>query len=388
MISLLSRLFISDRQNYSDPAVRSAYGILCGAVGIFFNLLLFCAKIFAGTLSGSLSITADAFNNLSDAASSIVTLLGFKLSEKKPDSSHPFGHGRIEYIAGLVVSFLILLMGCQLAQSSFEKIRSPEPTVFSSTAVVILALSVAIKLYMALYNRSVGKKIRSAAMCAAASDSISDTVATTVVLLCMLISHFTALDIDAYCGLLVSVFILITGVRSVRETVSPLLGQPADPETVKQIHDIVYSFPEALGLHDLVIHDYGSCRRMVTLHVEVDADGDMLKLHDAIDNMERVLSKKLSCEATIHMDPVVQNNKELDDVRRYIEEYIRAEHRDLHIHDFRMVKGNTHTNVIFDIVLPYSEKHPEAVVEDLKRQINAYDSRYFAVINVDSQFVE
>lgn len=386
MITLLSRLFIRNSRDYQNAAVRTSYGVLCGAVGIFFNLILFCAKFFAGTLSGSVSITADAFNNLSDAASSVVTLIGFKLSEKKPDSSHPFGHGRIEYIAGLIVSFLILLMGWQLAQSSVSKIFSPEPIEFSALSIVILSLSIAVKLYMALYNRAVGKKIRSAAVSAAATDSISDAVATLVVLIAMLVSYGTSVNIDAYCGLLVSIFILIAGIRAARETVSPLLGQPADPETVNQIREIVRSFPEAIGIHDLVVHDYGSCRRMVTLHVEVDADGDILAMHDAIDNMERTISRKLSCETTIHMDPVVQNDTELEDVRRYIEEYVRSEHRELHIHDFRMVKGNTHTNVIFDIVLPYSEKNPGEIVEDLKRKINEYDSRYFAVINVDSQY--
>lgn len=386
MITLLSRLFIRNRNDYADPQVRCAYGMLCGLVGIFLNICLFALKFFAGILCGSVAVTADAFNNLSDAASSAVTLIGFKLSEKKPDFSHPFGHGRIEYVAGLVVSFLILLMGFQLGEDSIQKLFTPADVRFSILTAVILLISIFVKLYMSFYNRSIGKKIQSAAMGATAADSISDTVSTAVVLIAMLFSHTTDFPLDAVCGLLVSVFILITGIRSTRDTVSPLLGQRPEPETVEEIRRIVLSFPEAIGLHDLVIHDYGCCRRMVTLHVEVDAKGDILAMHDAIDVMERTLAQKLACEATIHMDPIVQDDPELQAVRRHVEEYVRAQGQNLQIHDFRMVKGQTHTNVIFDIVIPYSEKAPAQIVENLKRLVNEYDSHYFAVINADTQY--
>lgn len=387
MITFLARLLIPDYRDYTSARVRTAYGVLCGLTGIFLNLCLFALKLFAGLISGSVAVTADAFNNLSDAGSSAVTLIGFKLAEKKPDSSHPFGHGRIEYISGMIVSFLILLMGYELAQSSVQKILSPEPVTFSYLTAGILAVSIGVKLYMSLYNRGIGKKIRSSAMSATATDSISDAIATTVVLISMIVSRFTAVNIDPYCGLLVSVFILIAGIKSARETISPLLGEKADPEAVEEIHRIVMSFPEAIGMHDLVIHDYGCGRRMVSLHVEVDAGGDILDMHDAIDNMERAISHKLSCEATIHMDPIVQDNPELDAVRQYVEEYLRAENLDLKIHDFRMVKGQTHTNIIFDIVIPFTEKHPAQLVENLKRKVNEYNSSYFAVINADAQYV-
>lgn len=386
MITLLSRLFIRNHKDYADAQVRCAYGVLCGSVGIVLNIGLFALKFFAGILCGSVAVTADAFNNLSDAASSAVTLIGFKLSEKKPDFSHPFGHGRIEYVAGLIVSFLILLMGFQLGDDSIQKLFVPNQVQFSYLTAIILLVSIFVKLYMSFYNRSIGKKIQSAAMGATAADSISDTVSTTVVLVTMLFSRHTDFPIDAVCGLLVSVFILITGIRSTRDTVSPLLGQRPEPETVEEIRRIVLSFPEAIGLHDLVIHDYGCCRRMVTLHVEVDAKGDILAMHDAIDIMERTLAQKLSCEATIHMDPIVQDDPELKAIRRHVEEYVKAQGQNLQIHDFRMVKGQTHTNVIFDIVIPFSEKEPDRIVENLKRLVNEYNSHYFAVINADTQY--
>ena len=302
MIRLLSRWLIPDRDNVSSPAVRRAYGTLCGAVGIALNILLFIGKFFAGQLSGSIAVTADAFNNLSDAGSSAVTLLGFRLAGKKPDTDHPFGHGRIEYISGLIVAGLILLMGVELAKSSFDKILHPEAVTFSLMAIAIMAASVCVKVYMWLYNRAVGRKIKSAAMEATATDSLSDTVSTLAVLLAMLIGKWTGLAVDGYVGLVVALFILFSAYKAAKETLSPLLGQAPDPALVQQIRDIVLSNDTVLGVHDLVVHDYGPGRLMITLHAEVPAHGDIMAMHDVIDNIEKELMERLHCHAVIHME--------------------------------------------------------------------------------------
>lgn len=386
MISFLARIFIKNSSDCADSKVRFQYGTLCSVVGIVLNIFLFAFKFFAGIISGSVAVTADAFNNLSDAGSSVITLFGFKISEKKPDSSHPFGHGRSEYIAGLIVSFLIILMGFELAKSSVEKIITPQNIDFSVIATVILAVSIAVKLYMAFYNRRIGKKINSPALFATSTDSISDAIATSFVLAAMLFCKFTNINIDPYCGALVSLFIIIAGIRSASETISPLLGKSADPQTVAEVEKIVMSYPEALGIHDLIAHDYGSGRQIISLHVEVDATKNIIELHDAIDNMERRINDELSCLATIHMDPIELDNPELVKVKDMIRDYLSVNHPGVTTHDFRMVRGNTHTNVIFDAVIPFDEKNPSEIIEHLKRRVNEYNSSYFAVINVDSKY--
>ncbi|MBQ1255238.1 MAG: cation transporter, partial [Clostridia bacterium] len=287
MIGFFVKLFIKDSENTRDPAVRSAYGTLCGVAGIVFTLLLFGCKLFAGLISGAISVVSDAFNNFMDAASSVITLIGFRLSEQKADKDHPFGHGRMEYLAGLLVSLLILLVGFELGKSSLQKIFSPEEVTFSLTAVVILALSVAVKLYMAYYNFKIGKKIDSAAVKATGADSLSDCIATGAVLACLLISRFTGLQLDAYCGLAVSAFILFSGLRAAKETVDPLLGKAPDKEYIYRITAIVFSQPCVSGIHDLIVHDYGPGRTMISLHAEVPADADILEMHDAIDRIEK-----------------------------------------------------------------------------------------------------
>ena len=305
MIELLAKRFIRDRENLKDPAVRRAYGTLCGAVGIALNVLLFLGKFFAGTVSGSIAITADAFNNLSDAGSSAVTLLGFRLAGKKPDPEHPFGHGRIEYVSGLIVAGLILLMGVELVKTSVGKILHPEAVDLTAAALVILAVSVAVKIYMGLYNRAVGRRIDSPAMLATAKDSFSDAAATSAVLAATLVGKFTGLKIDGWVGLLVAGLILRAAWEAAQETLSPLLGQAPDDEFVRRIEDIVMGHEGVLGIHDLVVHDYGPGRVMISLHAEVPAEGNILELHDVIDNAEMALQKELGCEAVIHMDPVV-----------------------------------------------------------------------------------
>ena len=285
MIELLARWCIPDRDNVTSPSVRRAYGTLCGIVGIALNILLFAGKFFAGQLSGSIAVTADAFNNLSDAGSSAVTLLGFRLAGRKPDTDHPFGHGRIEYISGLAVAGLILLMGVELAKSSVDKILHPEEVTFSLLALGILAASVCVKLYMWLYNRRIGKKIKSAAMEATAMDSLSDTAATAAVLLAMLVGRWTGLAVDGYVGLVVALFILASACKAAKETLSPLLGQPPDPALVQEIRDIVMAHSTVQGIHDLVVHDYGPGRCMISLHAEVPAHGDIMEMQDVIDKM-------------------------------------------------------------------------------------------------------
>ncbi|HPE16902.1 MAG TPA: cation diffusion facilitator family transporter, partial [Oscillospiraceae bacterium] len=304
MITALARRFIKNYENVKDPAVRQSYGVLCGAVGIGFNLLLFLGKFSAGLLSGSIAVTADAFNNLSDAGSSVITLLGFQLAGKKPDSGHPFGHGRIEYISGLVVSLAILLMGVELGRTSFLKILNPEPVDFSLLAVGILVASICVKLYMASYNSAVGKKIDSAAMRATATDSLSDTMATSGVLLSMLLVRFANLNVDGWFGLVVAALICFAGYKAAKETISPLMGQPPTPEFVDSIRNYVMSHDKVLGYHDLIVHDYGPGRRMVSLHVEVPVSMGFMAAHDMIDNIEIGLGHRLGCDVTIHMDPI------------------------------------------------------------------------------------
>lgn len=387
MIRMLSGIFIKNREDVTDPAVRKAYGILCGAVGVFLNVLLFAGKFFAGTVSGSIAITADAFNNLSDAGSSIITLMGFQLGDQKPDSEHPFGHGRIEYLSGLLVSMLIILMGFELARSSVEKILHPAPVEFSQLTIVILAASIAVKLYMCFYNRAVGKRIDSSAMHATAMDSLSDSVATTAVLIASLVGHFTQLRIDGWCGILVALFILWSGLNSARDTLDPLLGQPPSPEFVAKIRGIVMAHQEVLGVHDLIVHDYGPGRRMISLHAEVPANENVLELHDEIDNIETELREKLGCEAVIHMDPIVVDDGVTEETRQRVAALVTCIDDQISIHDFRMVSGPTHTNVIFDAVVPFQFRlTDEQVREKIKTAVRTLNGNYFAVVKVERSY--
>ena len=389
MIKLLARWCIPDRENVTSPTVRRAYGTLCGAVGIGLNLLLFLGKFFAGQLSGSIAVTADAFNNLSDAGSSAVTLLGFRLAGRKPDTEHPFGHGRVEYISGLAVAGLILLMGVELAKSSVAKILHPEEVTFSLLALGILAASVGVKLYMWGYNRSVGRRIRSAAMEATAMDSLSDAASTAAVLLAMLVGKWTGLAVDGYVGLLVALFILFSAYKAARETLSPLLGQAPDPELVQEIRDIVAAHSAVQGIHDLVVHDYGPGRCMISLHAEVPAHGDIAELHDVIDNIERELAEKLHCQAVIHMDPIVTDDAAVAALRRRVAEAVKQVDPRMTIHDFRMVRGATHSNLIFDAVLPFSaEKTPEQAAQEIRQLVREMDGSYFAAVTVERSYVD
>ena len=388
MIKLLTKLFIKDHENVTSAAVRRAYGTMCSLYGIFLNLLLFAGKYFAGLISGSVAITADAFNNLSDAGSSIITLLGFAIAGKKPDPDHPFGHGRAEYLAGLVLSGVIILMGFELVKSSFEKILHPEPISSGLLPAVILVCSILVKFYMCLYNRSVGKKINSAAMQATATDSLSDSIATTVVLLSMGISYFFHVNIDGYAGLLVAVFIIYAGFNAAKDTVSPLLGQAPDPEFVQQVADIVTAHPEVVGIHDLAVHDYGPGRVMVSLHAEVSGDGNIFDLHDAIDTAETELKEQLGCIATIHMDPIEADNTEVSQMRAAVAEKLKELDDVISIHDFRMVPGPTHTNLIFDAVVPADyKKSDEELAASIRQHIHQTWPDRYAVVNIDHSYI-
>ena len=384
MIQLLARVFIKNQEDVENPKVRQAYGVLCGTVGIVLNMLLFAGKWLAGFLSGSIAITADAFNNLSDAGSSVLTLIGFHLSGQKPDQKHPFGHGRMEYISGLFVSVAILIKAVELIQSSVHKLIHPEAIEGSPLILAILMVSVCVKVYMAYYNKKIGKKINSAAMAATAADSMSDTIATSAVLFSTVISMAAGVNLDGWCGLLVGVFILYSGVQALKDTVDPLLGQAPDKALVEQIQSLVTSYPVVQGIHDMMIHDYGPGRRIVSLHAEVDAKGDILKIHDEIDNIERKLRETLNCHATIHMDPVEADNEEVRKLRLQTAKLIAGMELNLSIHDFRVVKGETHTNLIFDVVVPFECPLKDSeVIEKIEEGIQQYPGNYYAVIQID-----
>lgn len=387
MISVLARIFIKNPKDYKSQDVRKKYGMLTGILGIILNVILAVGKFIAGILSGSISIMADAFNNLSDAGSSVISLLGFCMADKKPDHDHPFGHGRMEYIAGLFVSLLIMVMGFELAKSSIEKIIHPKDVEAGLVSIVILIIAIIVKIYMHLYNRIYGARIDSASMKATAVDSLSDTIATTVVLISIIISHYTGINIDGYAGVLVSLFIFYAGIRSVKETVDPLLGQAPDKDFVQSIREIVAKYPEIVGIHDLIVHDYGPGRRIISLHGEVSEEGNIVILHDIIDRCERELSESLGCMATIHMDPITLNDERVDALRFAILEDIKKFDSKVTIHDFRVVDGPNQTNIIFDAVLPNtSRKTEKQLKEELDRIIKSLPGNCAGVITIDRQF--
>ena len=387
MIDWLVRHLVRDWEHTEDPAVRERYGVLAGGVGIFLNLLLSLGKFFAGVLTGSIAVTADAFNNLSDAGSSVVTLVGFKLAGQKADAGHPFGHGRMEYLAGLLVSLMILLVGVELGKSSIEKILRPEVVEFSPVSVAILAASILVKLWMGRFNRILGRRIGSAAMEATAADSLSDVAATSAVLAGTLIGHFAHVSVDGWFGAAVAVFILRAGWGAARDTVDPLLGSAPDPELVRAIRELVLSHPQVTGMHDLVIHDYGPGRRLCSFHAEVPQDADILETHDAIDHIEREIRETFGVEATVHIDPIATDDEQVNRLRARVAQLAGAVEPGMTIHDFRVVRGPTHTNVIFDAVVPIgSRTGEEELRERLTRAVKALDPAFEAVIQLDRAY--
>ncbi len=388
MITLLARLFIKDRDKVADAAVRRAYGMLCSLTGIGLNVLLFLGKYLAGRLSGSIAMTADAFNNLSDAGSSAITLLGFRMAAKKPDPGHPFGHGRIEYLSGVAVSIIIIVVGVQLGLESIDKIMNPQPVDAGLLPMLVLVASICVKGYMFAYNRGIGRKINSPGMAATAMDSLSDSIATSVVLISMLLSRFAGVNADGWGGIAVACFIIFSGFKAAKETLSPLLGNPPDPQLVHDITNIVLSHSEVMNVHDLIVHDYGPGRLMVSLHAEVPGNGDIYALHDTIDTIEYELSSKLGCDAVIHMDPVSPDGTKTAHMRDELAEAAKSIDPRLSIHDFRIVDGPTHTNVIFDAVLPNDSKlTEEEAVAQLEALVHSLWQNSHPKVHIDRPFV-
>lgn len=387
MTALLTRLFVKNNREVTDPHVRSSYGTLVSVVGIVLNLILFAAKFTVGTLFGSVSITADAVNNLSDAGSQIISLISFRISAKPADREHPFGHARIEYVASMIVSFLILLIGFELIKESISKILDPVLPERSWVAVGVLGGSILVKLWLGLFNRKIGKRIDSTVMRATAADCLSDALSTTAVListLILLLFPSVTVNLDAYMGVIVAIMILIAGVKILNETKNSILGQSPSHEIVEQITDIVESTPGTLGLHDLVVHNYGVGHVIAALHVEVDGKADIFETHDMIDNIERKLRHDCGIEATIHMDPIVTDDERVTLLRTRVEAAVQAVDPALRIHDFRFVEGTTHSNLIFDVAVPFELRRTD---EELRRaiasQISRLDPIYFAVITID-----
>lgn len=388
MTDFLVRHLVRDYKNVQDPAVRERYGVLSGGVGIFLNLLLSLGKFLAGVLTGSIAVTADAFNNLSDAGSSVVTLVGFKLAGQKADDGHPFGHGRIEYLAGLLVSLLILMVGVELGKSSIEKIIHPEDVTFSLVTVVILICSILVKLWMSLFNRKLGKRINSAAMQATATDSLSDVVATSAVLAGTLIGHFAQVSIDGWIGVVVAIFILRAGWEAVKDTLNPLLGTAPEPELVNAIQQLVLSHEQVVGMHDLVIHDYGPGRRMCSFHAEVPEDEDIMAAHDAIDHIEREIQEKFGIETTTHMDPIATGDSEVTRLRDQVRDLVKEIDEDMSIHDFRVTRGPLHTNLIFDVVVPHRCRlKDEEIQERITQAVRNVVPDCYVVLQLDRSYV-
>ncbi len=388
MSRFIFKLFIKNHEDTADAAVRRQYGILGGSVGIALNLVLFILKTVAGILAASVAMIADALNNLSDAGASVIALVGFKMSGKPADKDHPFGHGRIEYVSALFVAIIILLMGYELIQSSVRKIIEGSAAQFNLASTVILCIAIALKLWMFFFNRTIGKKIDSPASLATAKDSLSDAAATTVILLGALVSKATGFAIDGYLGALVSLFILYAGYSTIKDALTPLLGSPPQKELVDEIEKTVLSHQDVIGIHDLIIHNYGPARFMISLHAEVPSDGDVLLLHDTIDLIEKKLQTKFNCDAVIHMDPVETNNEVINSTKQFILRVIGEVSPELSIHDFRMVTGPTHTNLIFDMVVPYNfALSNEELAKVVQEKILNYNETYFAVINFDNKYI-
>ena len=388
MTKLLLRLFVKNYENKESASVRGKVGSLSGIVGILCNALLCVGKLIIGTVSGSVSITADAMNNLTDAASSIVTLIGFKLAEKPADEDHPYGHARYEYLSGLAVAALVLVIGFELAKTSFQKILHPESVTFSIPLVIVLVGSILVKLWLSLFNTTLGKHIDSSALLATAADSRNDVISTLVVLIAALVEKFSGLRVDGYMGMAVALFILYSAVGLAKETISPLLGQSASPELCAVIAEVMNAEPRVLGFHDLMVHDYGPGQRFGSLHVEMDQREDPLGCHELIDDLERLCLEKHNIHLVIHYDPVVVGDPEQDNLRLCVYNTLQSVDTRLNLHDFRMVRGSHHTNLIFDVALPADLSGQEKRIGktiDAALAERAEDMKYYTVITFDAE---
>ena len=385
MTNWLLRTFIKKSDHPEDPKVRAAVGILSGIVGIFCNILLFGGKLAVGLLTRSVSITADAMNNLSDATSSVVTMLGFRLAERPADNDHPYGHARYEYLSGLAVSALILIIGVELAKSSLDKVLHPADVIINWVTAAVLIGSILVKLWMSLFNTKLGKTIHSATLAATAADSRNDVITTSAVLLAALIEHFTAFRADGWMGLAVSCFILYSGVGLAKDTISPLLGENADPELREKIVDNIRACPKVLGFHDLMVHDYGPGQRFASIHVEMDRREEPMECHEIIDDLERECLKSHGVHLVIHYDPIVTDDPELDRMHVRVEQLLHTYDIRLGVHDFRMVPGKGHVNLIFDVVLPTDLRGQEAdITAALEKALNQNSGvTYYPVITFD-----
>ena len=383
------RTLISDYEDVKNPAVRDQYGKVAGVVGILSNTLLCVMKILVGLLSGSIAIVADAVNNLADASSSLITLIGFKLAAMPEDKEHPYGHARIEYLAGLLVSVIIIVVGLELGKSSIEKILAPTPTEFSLTVVIVLLLAISIKIWQACFNVRAGKKINSMTLIATGADSRNDVIATSAVLLSLLIGHFFDLQIDGYMGVLVALFIVWSGIGLVRETVSPLLGEAPDPALVRDIEETAMQHDGVLGIHDLVVHNYGPGKIFASMHVEVDAAVDITTSHDMVDNIEHEISKKLHISCTVHMDPINLSDPNRAPLKQILGRAIAGLDGVINFHDLRLVSGPTHTNVVFDVaVSPDCKLSGEEITKTLSAAVSAYNPDFRTVIEFDRAYVD
>ena len=388
MSELLVRLFIKDYNNTKNEAVREKYGLLSGAVGIVVNVLLTCAKFFIGTITNSIAITGDALNNLSDAGSCIVTLAGFKMANMKPDKEHPFGHGRLEYIAALIVGFFVELMGFELIKSSIEKIRDPQPVIFSIPAVIVLVLSIGGKLWLALFNRHLGKKINSPALTAVVADSIGDITATSFTLVALILSKFTTLPLDGFFGIAVALFIMYSGYGILKETIGIILGTPPSKELVDELIVFIMSHEGVMGIHDLMIHSYGENHMFASVHIEILASEDILKAHDVIDLIEKQVLERFGIQLVAHLDPLIVDDKRINDLREMTEEIVKEMDKSFKIHDFRVVEGPTHTNLIFVMVIPFDcKKSEKELKETLSEKVSAVNSNYFVVATIEGSYI-
>ncbi len=388
MITLLSKLFIKDSKNYLKEEVRSAYGILCSIVGIVLNFLLFLMKFIIGIITASITTQADSFNNLSDSGSSFLSLLGFKMSGKKPSDERPFGEGRFEYISGLLIACLIIVIGVNTLRDAITSLIERAETEVNLALIIILTVSILVKLYMAFYNRSIGKKISSVSMKAVSNDSLTDVLSTFLALVCALIKYYSGLDLDGYCAIAISILLIYVGFSTAKETINDLLGKRPEKDFVDKIKSIVMSYDEIIGIHDLVVHDYGVGKTMISLHAEVSGDSDIYLLHEVIDSAMSELDEKLNCVSVIHMDPICLSDEKTTEMRQSVSELVKQIDERITIHDFRMVVGPTHTNFIFDAVIPHDIKLSDS---EIKNKISTLISQNYenvsVVIQLDRSYV-
>lgn len=387
MYERILRWFIKDYENTEDSAVRGRYATFAGVIGIASNFFLFVIKLIAGTLFNSIAVTADAVNNLTDAGSSIIVLVGFKLSRKPADEQHPYGHARAEYITGFLVSVVILLLGFELIKASFNKVLYPDPINFSYLTVTVLIISILVKLWQGIINKKLGQRINSTALIATGQDSMNDVISTSSVLAATIFAKLTNIQIDGYMGIIVALFIIYSGIKLVIETLNPLLGVAPDQELVSDIEKEILSYEGVLGIHDLVVHSYGPEKTFASVHVEVDANGDLLESHDLIDVIEKDITNKFAVNTVIHMDPIVTDDESINDLRRKVDEIVRGIDDKLSMHDFRVVMGKTHSNLIFDVLLPPSFDSCETELrKTIDEEIKKIDTTFNSVITLDRNY--